>query len=133
MSFDLQRMLESKRAFRQKLAARPVTEKLRLLDELRARALAIHRSPVLEPFADSVQIRFDSWLAQKTKNNIAFTTDQLAWLRLIATHIATSLSIEQDDLELSPFNQRGGLGKAHQLFGEQLPKLLNELNEVLAA
>ena len=29
--------------------------------------------------------------------------------------------------------QRGGLGKAHQLFGEQLPKLLNELNEVLAA
>lgn len=34
---------------------------------------------------------------------------------------ATSLSIEPDDLELSPFNQRGGLGKAHQLFGEQLP------------
>jgi len=29
-------------------------------------------------------------------------------------------------------NQRGGLVKAHQLFGEQLPKLLNELNEVLA-
>ena len=46
---------------------------------------------------------------------------------------ATSLSIEPDDLELSPFNQRGGLGKAHQLFGEQLPKLLDELNEVLAA
>ncbi len=29
--------------------------------------------------------------------------------------------------------RRGGLGKAHQLFGEQLPKLLDELNEVLAA
>jgi len=27
----------------------------------------------------------------------------------------------------------GSLGKAHQLFGEQLPKLLDELNEVLAA
>ena len=26
-----------------------------------------------------------------------------------------------------------GLGKAHQLFGEQLPKLLDELHEVLAA
>jgi len=46
---------------------------------------------------------------------------------------ATSLSIEPDDLELAPFNQRGGLGKAHQLFGKQLPKLLDELNEVLAA
>ena len=30
-------------------------------------------------------------------------------------------------------SQGGGLGKAHQLFGEQLPKLLDELNEVLAA
>lgn len=30
-------------------------------------------------------------------------------------------------------SQRGGLGRAHQLFGEQLPNLLNELNEVLAA
>ena len=48
-------------------------------------------------------------------------------------HIATAISIEPEDLELSPFNQRGGLGKAHQLFGEQLPKLLDELNEVLAA
>lgn len=30
-------------------------------------------------------------------------------------------------------NQLGGLGKAHQLFGEQLPKLLDELNTVLAS
>ncbi len=29
--------------------------------------------------------------------------------------------------------KRAGLGKAQQLFGEQLPKLLDELNEVLAA
>ena len=36
-------------------------------------------------------------------------------------------------MDLTPFNQRGGLGKAHQLFGEQLPKLLDELNEALAA
>ena len=62
-----------------------------------------------------------------------FTPEQLSWLNLIRDHIATSLSIEPEDLELSPFNQRGGLGKAHQLFGEQLPRLLDELNEVLAA
>lgn len=48
-------------------------------------------------------------------------------------HIATSLSLDPDDFGYAPFAQRGGLGKAHQLFGEQLPKLLNELNEVLAA
>ena len=62
-----------------------------------------------------------------------YTADQLAWLNLIRDHIATAISIEPEDLELSPFNQRGGLGKAHQLFGEHLPKLLEELNEVLAA
>jgi hypothetical protein len=28
---------------------------------------------------------------------------------------------------------KGGLGKAHQLFGDQLPKLLDELNTVLSA
>jgi type I restriction enzyme R subunit len=47
--------------------------------------------------------------------------------------IATSLSIELDDLDDTPFNQEGGLGKAHQLFGDPLPKLLEELNEALAA
>ena len=28
---------------------------------------------------------------------------------------------------------KGGLGKAHHLFGDQLPKLLDELNTVLSA
>jgi hypothetical protein len=37
MSFDLQKILESKRAFRRDLAARPIAEKLRMLD---ARGLA---------------------------------------------------------------------------------------------
>jgi hypothetical protein len=41
MSFDLQKILESKRALRRNLAARPVAEKLRLLDALRERQLAI--------------------------------------------------------------------------------------------
>lgn len=45
----------------------------------------------------------------------------------------SAISIEPEDFERAPFNQRGGLGKAHQLFGEQLPKLLDELNEALAA
>ena len=42
MTFDLQRILESKRAYRHKLAAKPIAEKLRMLDAMRERALAIH-------------------------------------------------------------------------------------------
>ena len=41
MSFDLQKILESKRALRRDLAARPVAEKLRMLDALRERELAL--------------------------------------------------------------------------------------------
>ena len=41
MSFDLQRMLESKRTLRRQLVARPVAEKLRMLDAMRERELAI--------------------------------------------------------------------------------------------
>jgi type I restriction enzyme, R subunit len=41
--------------------------------------------------------------------------------------------MELGDFDYAPFNQRGGLGKAHQLFGSDLSTLLDELNEVLAA
>jgi hypothetical protein len=45
MSFDLAKILQSKRAFRQRLAARPIEEKLAMLDALRERALAIRPTP----------------------------------------------------------------------------------------
>jgi hypothetical protein len=41
MTFDLQRVIESKRAYRRSLAQRPVAEKLAMLDELRDRTRAI--------------------------------------------------------------------------------------------
>jgi type I restriction enzyme R subunit len=94
---------------------------------------ALEQQPVLAPFADSASERFNEWLMDKAKAGTVFTPEQLAWLNLMRDQIATSLSIEPEDLDLSPFNQRGGLGKAHQLFGEQLPKLLDELNGALAA
>lgn len=94
---------------------------------------ALEQQPVLAPFAESVRERFNEWLMDKAKTGTVFTPDQLAWLNLIRDHIATSLSIEPEDLEYAPFNQQGGLGKAHQLFGDQLPTLLEELNGVLVA
>ncbi len=45
MTFDRAKILQSKREFRQRLAARPVAEKLAMLDDLRERQLAI-RSPI---------------------------------------------------------------------------------------
>ncbi|MGD0017236.1 MAG: hypothetical protein ABSC38_06960 [Verrucomicrobiia bacterium] len=54
MSFDMQRILASKRAMRQNLAALPVAEKLRLLDDLRERELTLRRSA---PLATSNVVR----------------------------------------------------------------------------
>jgi len=94
---------------------------------------ALEQQPVLKPFADSVSERFNEWLMDKAQAGVTFTPDQLAWLNLIRDHIATSLSIEPEDFDYSPFSQCGGLGRAHEVFGEQLPGLLEELNGVLVA
>ena len=106
---------------------------------------ALEQQPVLAPFADTVNERFQTWLAQRGSGvpplseaqsrdgSSTFTPEQLAWLGLIRDHIATSLSIDPEDFEYAPFSQKGGLGKAHQVFGETLPALLEELNSVLAA
>ena len=64
---------------------------------------------------------------------IRIFAEQREWLELIRDHIAASVAIEQDDFEYSPFQQRGGLGKAHQIFGHELTDLLDELNGVLTA
>lgn len=41
VTFDLQKIIEDKRALRRNLAALPIAEKLRMLDALRERELAI--------------------------------------------------------------------------------------------
>ena len=94
---------------------------------------ALEPQPVLEPFADSVTTRFNEWLMDKAKAGVKFNPDQLAWLNLIRDHIATSLSIEPDDFEFTPFVEKGGLGKATLLFSPNLAPLLSELSEVLVS
>jgi type I restriction enzyme R subunit len=51
----------------------------------------------------------------------------------MAEHIASNLGLETEDFQLPPFNQQGGLGKVHQLFGAELPKVIQALNTALVA
>ena len=110
-----------------------VNQPRRFADLVALVRFALEQQPVLAPFADSVSERFNEWLMDKAKAGATFSAEQLAWLNLIRDHIATAISIEPEDLDLTPFNQRGGLGKAHQLFGDQLPTILDELNLKLVA
>ena len=51
------------------------------------------------------------WISKKKKQGIAFTEEQIEWLRMIKDHIATSMSITKEDLEHTPFHNKGGLLK----------------------
>jgi type I restriction enzyme R subunit len=91
-------------------------------------------SAILEPYSETVQRRFSTWLLeQQQRRGKPFTTEQQQWLELFRDTIAASLTIETGDFEGTPFIQRGGLGKADQLFGTELPVILQQLNERLAA
>jgi type I restriction enzyme R subunit len=94
---------------------------------------AMHQENELVPFPERVDANFKSWLGQQEQSSKKFTDDQRQWLVMIRDHIAANLSIETDDFDYAPFSQQGGLGKVHQLFGDELNAIIEELNEALAA
>jgi type I restriction enzyme R subunit len=94
---------------------------------------AIDPTAPLAPVGMTVEERYQQWLADKQAAGLAFPPDQRRWLDAIKDHIASSLAIEQDDLEEVSFNAIGGLGRAYELFGDKLTTILDELNEQLAA
>jgi len=93
---------------------------------------ALHEDDELVPFPERVSERYRAWLLQQENAGRDFTLEQLAWLERIRDTIASSLSVTREDLMGPGFAERGGLGKAVELFGEGLDPLLDELTEVLA-
>ena len=93
----------------------------------------IGKADILEPWTDVEQQRFEKWLDEQKKLGREFTSEQMDWLVMIKDHITASLEIEVDDLQYAPFHEKGGAVKAYDVFGNELNKLLEELNEALAA
>jgi hypothetical protein len=60
-------------------------------------------------------------------------TNKCGRLEKMAEHIASNLWLEAEDFGYTPFDQRGGLGRVHQLFGAELPRVIAELNRELVA
>ncbi|MEO8627157.1 MAG: type I restriction-modification enzyme R subunit C-terminal domain-containing protein [Betaproteobacteria bacterium] len=94
---------------------------------------AMHQENELVPYPERVAANFKAWMAQQQAAGRAFTDEQRWWLEKMAEHIASNLGIEADDFGYAPFNQRGGLGKVHQIFGAELSKVIEALNKELAA
>ena len=87
----------------------------------------------LSPFADKVNYNFMQWTFRKNTGAVHFTEEQMEWLRMIKDHIITSLSILPEDLDLTPFDRRGGLAAFYGAFGDEYENILNEMNIELVA
>jgi type I restriction enzyme, R subunit len=109
--------------------ATPVSELTALVALIR-RACGIDAK--LAPFTETVRRNYRDWILRKNAGQ-PMTRPQLAWLELIRGHIETSFHLERDDLDYAPFDAQGGLGKMHQLFGDQMDPLIDELNRELVA
>lgn len=94
---------------------------------------ALEQDRELVPFAENVRARFDRWMQQQEQQGKKFNDDQREWLVAIRDHVAANLEISMDDFEYAPFTSLGGAGRAYRVFGPELSKMLNELNEALAA
>ena len=87
----------------------------------------------LTPYDKTVDRNFQQWLFKKQAGTLKFSKEQMDWLYMLKEQIATSIHIETDDLDYTPFDAKGGRGKMWQLFGDEMETIINELNEALAA
>ena len=88
----------------------------------------------LTTFDKTVDKNFADWVWKKQQGaSIKFTKEQMNWLYLIRDHIATSVHLDLEDLDYTPFDSLGGRGKLNQLFGTEMETIIEELNEALVA
>ncbi len=104
-----------------------------LTDVISLVRFGLEKEERLIPFKMTVDERFEEWLTNQRKAGNTFTPEQVEWLTMIKDHIAASMEITVDDFDYVPFHDYGGVGKAYAVFGERFNKILEELNEVLAA
>lgn len=88
----------------------------------------------IAPYADTVRANFQTWILKRHRGaGDKFTGEQLEWLHMIRDHVTTSIHIDLDDLDMAPFDAKGGRGKMYQLFGKSTETVLHEMNEALTA
>lgn len=88
----------------------------------------------LSAFDSVINRNYQQWiLRQNAGNHTRFTPEQMEWLRMIKDHMVSSYHLDIDDLDYTPFDAQGGRGKMYQLFGNEMEKIIEELNEVLVA
>ncbi len=114
----------------EKVNGSPKNELVALVSLIR-RVIGLDES--LTAYDKTVDAHFKDWVFKQQAGTLKFTEEQMQWLRMIKDYVANSFHVDKEDFELDPFNKNGGLGKMWQLFGDRTEKIIEELNEVLAA
>jgi len=86
----------------------------------------------LEPFAEVVEHRYANWLEQQKQRGVLFTEIQKWWLDNIKNAICSGVSFELQQLDQTPFTERGGAAGIVTAF-PNAKQLLDDLNLELSA
>jgi len=92
---------------------------------------ALHSDPVLQPYPELVQQRYQDWLVAQQAAGRTFTAQQRWWLDRIAERIGLDLTVTPADLNQGDFRDRGGPFAAARELGPSWQHLLDELNTAL--
>jgi type I restriction enzyme R subunit len=115
----------------EQVAGQPKNELVALVSLLRR---VTDVDAALTAFDKTVDKNFADWVWKKQQGaTIKFNQEQMKWLHMMKEHIATSVHLNTDDLDYTPFDALGGRGKMWQLFGTDMETIIEELNEVLVA
>ena len=85
------------------------------LSELTALVALIRRvsgiDQSLSPYSETVRRNFQNWImTHHSGSGEKFNKEQMEWLHMIRDHIVTSFHLERDDLDMAPFDGKGGHG-----------------------
>ncbi len=86
-----------------------------LTDLVQLIRFAMDHEDELLPRKEVVMLRFDLWLTEQQSAGREFTDEQLQWLRWMAEHIATSMTLEREDFDSSPLLRRAGCSELTRL------------------
>jgi type I restriction enzyme R subunit len=87
----------------------------------------------LIPYAEKVRSRYAAWLVQQEQGGAQFSGRERWWLDRIAEVVTTSAGVTADDLDNSPFAERGGIDGALRDLGSNAATYVEHLNSELTA
>ena len=143
----IREIFDKLRADKPRLAPLRVWQAYALLDDYKGRQPATELTALvalirrvcgidakISPYLETVRRNFQNWImTHHSGGGQKFNEEQMEWLRMIRDHVISSFHLDRDDLDMAPFDSKGGMGQMYKLFGDRMDSVIEELNEALAA